>query len=286
MDHQITLEPSGQSLRVRSNQSIVEAALEQGIAIHHGCGNGSCGDCKGTVLAGDFEQLPFMPLLLTPDERNAGKAILCKLQPRSDMRIHALIDKTEIWAGQIRALTRLAASVMEIRLQMDRSYPYRSGQYARIVVPERADTWRSYSMACPPHGDHSLIFHVRAVPGGSFSDWLFHRAKTGDKLQLSAAQGDFHLRQDNERPLLCVAAGTGLAPIEAIVQESLDLGWQRPITVFFGARKRQDFYHLELLQAWSQRYPHFRAIPTLSDMEDREWSGARRLLPSVAQMGN
>ena len=286
MDYEITLEPSGRTLRVRADQNLVAAALEQGVAIHHGCGNGSCGDCKGTVLAGEYEQLPFMPLLLTPQERSAGKAILCKLQPRSDMRIEAQIDTPDHWQGKIHALSRLAPSVMEIRLQLEREYPYRAGQYARIAVPGQAETWRSYSLACPPGDDHELVFHVRAAPGGLFTEWLFHQAQLGDILQLSAAQGDFYLREDNDRPLLCIAAGTGLAPIEAVLQQAFQSGWQRPMTLFFGARKRQDFYHLELLSNWAQRYPNFQFIPTLSDKDDESWTGARRLLPSVAQMSH
>jgi len=285
MEYQITVEPSGRKFSVRADQTLVAAALEQGIAIHHGCGNGSCGDCKGTVLAGDFIQLPYMPLLLTPAERERGMAILCKVQPCSDLRIAAQIDAPQLWEGKIHSLVRLSSSVLELQVQVQEDYPYQAGQYTRIALPTEPKIWRSYSMATPPRQDRILTFHIRYVPGGHFSSWLFQQAKPQDVLQLSGPQGEFFLRQDNDRPLLCIAAGTGLAPIEAILEESLQLGWQRPVTLFFGVRQRQDFYHLEKLQEWSTRHSHLTCIPTLSDPADREWTGARRLLPTVAQHG-
>ncbi len=286
MDYEICLEPSGIRFAAGAEQSIVAAALAQGIPLQHGCGNGSCGDCKGTILEGEGEQGPFMPLLLTPAERAAGMAILCKLRPRSPMRIRASVQEAGQWTAAVTTLTPLAWNVLELRLQPERPYPYRAGQYARLAVPGAAGEWRSYSMATPPRADGTLVFHIRELPGGRFSQWLFHAAQMGDTLQLAGAQGEFFLRQDNERPLLCIAAGTGLAPIEAILQESMVLGWERPIHLFYGARRRPDFYHLPVLQDWARQHPHLRVTPTLSDAEDRDWAGARRLLPSVTASGH
>ena len=72
---------------------------------------------------------------------------------------------------------------------------------------------------------------------------------------LGSAQGEFTLHSDNDRDMLCIAAGTGLSPIEAIIHESIALGRTRPIHLFYGARKQADFYHLEELAKWSQQYP-------------------------------
>ncbi len=285
MKHEIVLEPSGIRFHARDDQSIVAAASGQGIAIRHGCGNGSCGDCKGVVLEGEGEQLPFMPLLLTPEERAARMAILCRLQPRTPMRIQARVQERETWQATVLGVGSLAGNVRELRLQTSRPYRYQAGQYARIAVPGQDGEWRSYSMARPPAEDGTLVFHIRAVPEGRFGTWLFHQARPGDVLTLGAAQGEFFLRRDTEKPILCVAAGTGLAPIEAILQETLDMGWRRPIHLFYGARRRKDFYHLSLLEEWTRQYGHLQVTPTLSDMEDHDWGGARRLLPTVAAHG-
>jgi len=283
--HEVRLEPSGICLQVREDQAIVEAALEQGIAIHHGCGNGSCGDCKGTILAGDGEQLPFMPLLLTPEERASNKAILCKLQPRTAMRIAATVDESPAyWQGRVSDLHLLGETVMELRVDCDRPYPYRAGQYARLAVPGAPSLWRSYSMASAPREDHRLHFHIRKVPGGKFSEWLFDRAQVGEEIMLSAAQGEF-TRQENDRPLLCIAAGTGLAPIEAILEDHFRCGERRPIALYFGVRQQRDLYHLDFLEDLASKHPELRLSVSCSDPELSDWSGPRRLLPAVAAAG-
>ena len=285
MEYEICLEPSGIHFMADERQNIIEAAKQHGIPIKHGCASGSCGDCKGTILSGESEHGPFMPLLLLPTERAAGKAILCKLYPRSAMRLRVEVVPKDTWTAEITRLTPLAWNVLELRLRPERPYPYRTGQYARVAVPGRPDQWRSYSMATPPDTTGELVFHIRELPGGVFSQWLFHAAQTGDELTLGAAQGEFALRPDNDRDMLCIAAGSGLAPIEAIIQESIDLGRTRPIHLFYGARKQADFYHLEELARWSQQYPHITITSTLSDMHDISWAGAHRLLPTVAASG-
>ncbi|AIA55155.1 2Fe-2S iron-sulfur cluster-binding protein [Acidithiobacillus caldus] len=285
MEHEVILEPSGHRLQVREDQCIVEAALEQGVAIHHGCGNGSCGDCKGRILSGEGVQLPFMPLLLTPEERVHKQAILCKLQPRSAMRIEAQVDgATELWTGTVISLQRLANTVMELRLRCDRPYPFRAGQYARIAVPGQAGQWRSYSMASLPD-EGELVFHIRAVPNGAFSGWLFEQARVGDSLQLGPAQGEFMLQRDTERPLLLVAAGTGLAPIEAILRERRQRSWTAPVFLYFGTRRVEDLYHLDYLQELAISWPDLHLEVCCSDPAFSGFAGPRRLLPSVAERG-
>lgn len=286
--YEVTLEPSGICLQVREDQTIVEAALEQGVPIKYGCGSGSCGDCKGTVLSGDGEQLPYMPFppLLTPEERASHKAILCKLQPRSDMRIAATVEENAAhWEGRVASLKLLGETVMELTVDCDRPYPYKAGQYARLAVPGEPSAWRSYSMATAPKEDPRLQFHIRRVPGGKFSGWLFEEAKVGDKIVLAGAQGEFYLRE-NERPLLCIAAGTGLAPIEAILEEFYRQGGRRPVALFFGVRRQRDLYHLETLQALAQQHQDLRLTVSCSDPELSDWAGPRRLLPAVEAEGS
>jgi CDP-4-dehydro-6-deoxyglucose reductase len=285
MEYEICLEPSGVRFKADESQNIVEAAKAHHVAIKHGCASGSCGDCKGTILSGESEQGPFMPLLLLPTERAAGMAILCKLYPRSNLRLQAEVISEDVWNTEIVGLSKLAWNVLELRLRPEKPYPYRSGQYARMAVPGQENQWRSYSMATPSQDRGELVFHIREFPGGLFSRWLFYQAQCGDAITLGPPQGDFAL-QDNTRPLLCIAAGTGLAPIEAIIQESMHIGQTRPIHLFYGAKKQRDFYHLETLQQWAGQYAHFTFTPTISDGEDTQWKGARRLLPTVASNGH
>ncbi len=80
--------------------------------------------------------------------------------------------------------------------------------------------WRPYSIANAPRRGGLIELHVRAVPGGLVSNTLVHHSVTGDCVLLGAAAGAMTLA-DSDRDLLCVAGGTGLAPIKAIIEQAL-----------------------------------------------------------------
>ena len=87
---------------------------------------------------------------------------------------------------------------------------------------------------------------------------------------------------DSDRDLLCVAGGTGLAPIKAIIEQALSLsqpGRPRRITLFVGARQHFDLYDLEDLQLLESACPTLRVIPVLSD--EPGYSGLTGTLPEV-----
>lgn len=285
MSYQIIVEPSGLRFTAEPGQSVLEAALAQDVPLKHGCASGSCGDCKGKILEGDGQQGAFLPLLLSPEERAAGAAILCKFKPESDLRIQAELTRAEHWQAGIVALEALAADVMGLWLKPDRAFPFIPGQYLRVEIPGHPGVWRSYSLAHRPRTDGLVGLQIRRAPDGLFSTQLFGQLKMGDKLTLSAAQGEFRLHPDSPRDILCIAAGTGLAPIEAILEEAFALDLDRRIHLFFGAKRERDLYHVQKLEAWAREHPNFSFTPTVSDPDDSHWAGARRLLPTVMQHG-
>jgi NAD(P)H-flavin reductase len=113
--------------------------------------------------------------------------------------------------------------------------------------------WRHYSVANAPREDGTLTFHVKAVPEGRVSRPLVHRARTGDMLRLGAAQGEMVLDPRMERDLVCVAGGTGLAPIQALVEQAIRSDSPRYMDVFVGARTADELYGFEDLLRLAQR---------------------------------
>ena len=55
MSHQLTIEPLGVTIEVEEGQTMLDAALRQGIYIPHACCHGLCGTCKVAVLDGEPE---------------------------------------------------------------------------------------------------------------------------------------------------------------------------------------------------------------------------------------
>ena len=175
MEYEICLEPSGVRFKADESQNIVEAAKAHHVAIKHGCASGSCGDCKGTILSGESEQGPFMPLLLLPTERAAGMAILCKLYPRSNLRLQAEVISGDVWNTEIVGLSKLAWNVLELRLRPEKPYPYRTGQYARMAVPGQ-EPWLPPWVQLGSHHLHCLMHSAPVAGLVTLIVWAVRRA--------------------------------------------------------------------------------------------------------------
>ena len=57
MSYTIKLLPSGHVFQAKGSQTIVEAAIDEGIHLPYGCRNGACGACKGKVVEGKVHWL-------------------------------------------------------------------------------------------------------------------------------------------------------------------------------------------------------------------------------------
>jgi NAD(P)H-flavin reductase len=68
--------------------------------------------------------------------------------------------------------------------------------------------------------------------------------------------------------MLCLAGGTGLAPVKAIVEAIATRppgGRRREIALYFGARRHGDLYDLADLRELELGYPWLQVIPAVSD---------------------
>ena len=87
MSHQITVQPSGRQFLAEADETILDAALRQGLTLPYGCKDGACGACKGKVIAGTVDHGKAQAHSLTDAEREAGLALYCCAQAQSDLTI-------------------------------------------------------------------------------------------------------------------------------------------------------------------------------------------------------
>jgi ferredoxin-NAD(P)+ reductase (naphthalene dioxygenase ferredoxin-specific) len=106
--------------------------------------------------------------------------------------------------------------------------------------------------------DACLEFHVRVVPGGRVSGYIANDLKVGDAVRVSGPLGSAYLRTKHDGPVLCVAGGTGLAPILSILRGALALGMTNPVHFYFGVRSPRDVYGLDWLTEIERRHPAFK----------------------------
>lgn len=200
------------------------------------------------------------------------------------MRTAAAADATASppwWIAEITSHELRAPGVAVLKLAPTEPMPYLAGQHLWVQVTKWPRVWRRFSAATAPRPGGLIELHVRAVPGGLVSNTLVHHSTAGDTVVLGAAEGAMTLA-DSDRDLLCVAGGTGLAPIKAIIEQTISGaagGRPRRITLFYGARQHFDLYDLQDLHLLEAAYPALHVIPVLSD--EPGFSGLTGLLPDV-----
>jgi NAD(P)H-flavin reductase/hemoglobin-like flavoprotein len=180
------------------------------------------------------------------------------------------------WNAEVTAHELRAPGVAVLRLAPTEPLPFLAGQYLWVQVPKWPREWRTFSAATAPRPSGIIEIHVRAIPGGLVSNALVYHSTVGDGVLLGRAGGSMTLA-DSDRDLLCVAGGTGLAPIKAVIEQAITESAERPrrITLFVGARQYFDLYDLEDLQLLESAYPALRVIPVLSDEHPAASSASR-----------
>jgi len=168
------------------------------------------------------------------------------------------------WVAQVVTHETPTTDLAVLTLRPDEPFGYRAGQYADVQSARWPRIWRSYSLAGAPRDDGLLRLHVRAVPGGWVSGALVRHTAVGDTLLLGAPAGTMVDEANAERDLLCVAGGTGLAPIKAIIEQVAASGTRRAIHLFHCVRSTRDLYDETDLARLAGAYPRLRSIPVVS----------------------
>jgi ferredoxin-NADP reductase/ferredoxin len=284
--------PSGAEVRVQSDESLLQAALRQGLAFPHNCRVGGCGECKCRLVSGKVKELTDKSYLLSAEELDQNYVLACQSQPRSDVVVEVAL-RTEVAAhpvvqatGRVTERHVCTPDILHVRCELDRPMAYTAGQHVEVsgIAPSEApaDVVRSYSFASAPDPARptQVDFYIRKVQGGRFTEWLFEHGAVGTALRLQGPHGQFGYRP-GEAPMLCIAGGSGLGPIKAMLEQALKDGQaQRPLTLVLAARTRSDLYGLEaidhLLGQWGGLA---RCVPVLSaEPAASAWSGARGMV--------
>ncbi len=281
MSFTITLHPADQSFACGPGTDILRAGLASGVAMRYSCRSGVCRTCRGRLVSGQVDFGDVHPHYLSDEEKAQGHVHLCCARPLTDCSFEIepfdphLVPARTLPVRVLR-MERLAPDVMRLLLGTPPNEPlnWRAGQYLEIVLGDGLR--RCYSMASAPRagGRRQIELHIRHMPGGRFTDHVFGQLRERDLLRVEAPQGSFFLDAQSEKPVVMLASGTGFAPIQAMVEDSLAQGLRRPIDVYWGGRRRIDLYLDAQARQWAAEHPHIRYVPVLSEAgDDPAWTG-------------
>jgi naphthalene 1,2-dioxygenase ferredoxin reductase component len=254
---EILVQPLKRVLSVQPGVNLLEALREQQVPISYSCTAGRCGTCRCKVLDGAVLESGRDGVQPVSDEDRYVLACQTFLTEPCTIEIpepdEVVVHPAKIIKATVESIDDLTHDIKRLRLKPTKPLEFSPGQYTQLqFTPEHI---RPYSMAglC---NDGLLEFHVRLVPGGRVTGYIANQLKTGDAVRVSGPMGSAYLRRKHTGPMLCVAGGTGLAPILSILRGVQQAGMQKPIHVYFGVRSDRDVYGLEELTELQREIPN------------------------------
>ncbi len=285
MPFQVTIKPSNHKFSVQEGETILDAALREGFTLPYGCRNGACGVCKGKVLGGELDYGNYQEHALSEADKAAGLALFCCAKPKSDTVIEvkevgaAKDIQVKVMPCRVQRIEKVAEDVMVLYLKLpaNERLQFLAGQYIDILL--EGGKRRAFSLANAPHDDEFLQLHVRNVPGGQFTQYVFSEMKEKAILRFEGPLGSFFLHEDNEKPIIFVAGGTGFAPVKGMVEHAFHHGVKRKMIFYWGARSLKDLYMLDMPRGWAAEHDNFTFVPVLSDaLPEDGWEGRTGLV--------
>lgn len=251
------IRPLERTLRVEAGVNLLEALRAHDIPVSYSCLAGRCGTCRCKVVAGQVleaggEQRP-------PQALEAADTVLaCQTFITEDCTVEiaepdeVVVHTARIVKATVVGIDAPTHDIRRLRLKPAKPLDFSPGQYVQLQFTP--DQIRPYSMAslCT---DGELEFHVRCVPDGLVSGYIANGLKLGDTVRVTGPLGSAYLRRKHTGPMLCVAGGTGLAPILSIVRGVVAAGMQNPIHLYLGVRAERDVYGQAWLAELQSKYP-------------------------------
>lgn len=253
---EVRIEPLHQLIDVEPGANLLEALRAAQVPMSYSCMAGRCGTCRCRVLDGDV--LDGGRAAQNPLDGQDAYVLACQTFLTQPCTIEipepdeVVVHPARIVKATVQAVETLTHDIRRLVLKPAKPIEFSPGQYAQLqFTPEHV---RPYSMAGLA-GDGTMEFHVRVVAGGRVSGYVADVLKPGDAVRVSGPLGTAYLRRKHEAPMLCVAGGTGLAPILSILRAAVAQRMPNPIHLYFGVRSPRDVYGLHWLTELERRHP-------------------------------
>lgn len=283
-------------LALQANETVLNGALRAGIAFPHSCKVGGCASCKCKLVSGKVKELTDKAYLLSTEEIRENYILGCQSIPLSDVAVQLPVNPlaNQLILGTLVRQAELTHDISEVHIVLDGPVRYLPGQYASVQALDTEIPARCYSFAhaTGDDGTKEISFFVRRVPNGRMSHWMLEPSSLNRRVKINASLGEFHLRAGTGA-LVCVAGGSGLAPLIALLEGAAQTdAVQRPVYLLMGARTQRDLYYGDEIRALQQRWrAPFEYLPVLSEEPaGSNWQGLRgwvteALSPNFTQAG-
>ena len=269
---EVSIDASKKTFIVNEGETVLTAALRQGVMLPYSCKNGTCGSCKGTVLSGEVHYPFHPPLALERSEIAEGMALMCQAEPMENLvvkvrEIEAVRDiQIRMLPARVIEKTILSENVARLRLKLPKAQrlQFLAGQYLDVLLS--GGKRRAFSIASCPSLEDEIELHIRHVEGGGFTGYVFDELKERDILRFEGPFGNFFVRNDGtKRPMIMLGGGTGFAPLKSMIENLLEQDDRREIHLYWGARIKEELYLDDLPSQWAREHDHIHYRRAISE---------------------
>lgn len=279
--------------KVKGGDTVLSTLKKENIFIPSACGGrATCAYCKVKTVRGFGELLPTEEPLLTKKEVAEGVRLSCQLKIKTDVAIEIPEELFSIkeFEARVQFIADLTYDIKFFRFDLEdpELIEFKAGQYIQFQAPEYGDVdesvYRAYSMCNIPGDKRSVELMVRLVPEGICTTYMFRYLQVGSAVTFTGPFGDFYLR-DSDRKMICMAGGSGMAPLRSILRSmpSEEIAKRRPV-FFFGARSKRDLFMLDEWREFENEHPDFHFIPALSSPQPGDdWNGETGYITNLVE---
>ncbi|WP_308345391.1 globin domain-containing protein [Streptomyces sp. ISL-94] len=157
------------------------------------------------------------------------------------------------WDAEVVRHLQYGEDIGVLTLRPHAPFRHLPGQYTSVSSARVPTTWRTYSIGNAPRPDGSLDLHVSRIERGRLSTVLVRESRPGDMLRLGAAGGQLAFRREG-RPVSFIAAGTGWAPVRAMLEDLAHHPPDQDVRLFVVARDAAHLYDRPLIDEYAAAF--------------------------------
>jgi CDP-4-dehydro-6-deoxyglucose reductase len=156
----------------------------------------------------------------------------------------------------------LTDTILQVVVEPETYIDYQAGQYLQLF---HANTSAYYSIANAPMGTHRYELHIRHGRDRETDKCWLDEIKQQGFVRLRAPFGECDLAHlDPVKSILFIAAGTGFAPVKAMIEQLLLLSDPRCFELIWSARTQSDLYLEEKVKQWQTHVQQFQHVSLLT----------------------
>lgn len=255
----------GSEFNAQEGETVLDCLLREGEKVTNSCKSGICHSCllKTNSKLDDISQKG-----LSTSKKDAGFFLSCQQKAQSGLEVFRPDTSVLNTDGKITSQERISDSVVILEIETSSEYSFKAGQFTNIIRED--GTCRSYSIASQT-GSNTLEFHIRKVPGGELSGWLYDNDLINEPVKLSEPLGECCLTNDMEgKDLLLIGVGTGLAPLYGVLKDSIADRKMGTINLLHGGLTVESLYLVDSLKSLEHEHDFFSYHPVFLKGDEKE----------------